>query len=61
MAIRGTIFAALAAVATAGAALAAEETGATFVDTFAAGLGEMNDVHPRDKTVFADIAAKAVR
>ena len=39
----------------------AEETGATFVDTFAAGLGEMNDVHPRDKTVFADIAAKAVR
>ena len=37
-----------------------DETGAIFVDTFAAGLGEMNDVHPRDKTVFADLAAKAV-
>ena len=36
-----------------------EETGATYVDTFAAGLGEMNDVHPRDKTAFADLAAKA--
>ena len=36
-----------------------EEAGATYVDTFAAGLGEMNDVHPRDKTVFADLAAKA--
>ena len=37
----------------------AEETGAKFVDTFAAGLGEMNDVHPRDKVAFADLAAKA--
>ena len=37
----------------------ADETGAIFVDTFAAGLGEMNDVHPRDKTVFADLAAQA--
>ena len=37
-----------------------DETGAIFVDTFAAGLGEMNDVHPRDKTAFADLAAKAV-
>ena len=37
-----------------------DETGAIFVDTFAAGLGEMNDVHPRDKTVFADLAAKAL-
>ncbi len=36
-----------------------DETGAIFVDTFAAGLGEANDVHPRDKTVFADLAAKA--
>jgi hypothetical protein len=36
-----------------------DETGAIFVDTFAAGLGEMNDVHPRDKTAFADLAAKA--
>ena len=37
-----------------------DETGAIFVDTFAAGLGDPNDVHPRDKTVFADLAAKAV-
>ena len=37
----------------------AEETGAIFVDTFAAGLGEMNDVHPRDKTAFAELAVKA--
>ncbi len=36
-----------------------DETGAIFVDTFAAGLGDPNDVHPRDKTVFADLAAKA--
>ena len=36
----------------------AKETGAIFVDTFAAGLGEMNDVHPRDKVAFADLAAK---
>ncbi len=38
-----------------------EETGAIFVDTFAAGLGEMHDVHPRDKTAFADLAADAVQ
>ena len=37
-----------------------EETGAIFVDTFAAGLGEMHDVHPRDKTAFADLAAAAL-
>ena len=37
-----------------------DETGAIFVDTFAAGLGDPNDVHPRDKTVFADLAAKAL-
>ncbi len=36
-----------------------DETGAIFVDTFAAGLGDPNDVHPRDKTQFADLAAKA--
>jgi hypothetical protein len=36
-----------------------DETGAIFVDTFAAGLGDPNDVHPRDKTAFADLAAKA--
>ena len=35
------------------------ETGAIFVDTFAAGLGEMHDVHPRDKTAFAELAARA--
>ena len=37
-----------------------DETGAIFVDTFAAGLGDPNDVHPRDKTAFADLAAKIV-
>ena len=37
----------------------ASETHAIFVDTFAAGLGEMGDVHPRDKAAFADLAAKA--
>lgn len=35
------------------------KTGAVYVDTFGAGLGEMNDVHPRDKTAFADMAAAA--
>ena len=38
-----------------------EETGAIFVDTFAAGLGEMNDVHPRDKIPFADLAISAMQ
>ena len=38
----------------------AAETGAIFVDTFAAGLGEMHDVHPRDKSAFADLAAAAL-
>ena len=33
-----------------------DETGVIFVDTFAAGLGEMNDVHPRDKIPFAELA-----
>ena len=36
-----------------------EETGATYIDTFAAGLGDMDDVHPRDKAAFADLAARA--
>lgn len=36
------------------------EKGAVFVDTFAAGLGEMNDVHPRNKIPFAELAACAV-
>ena len=35
-----------------------EETGAIFVDTFGAGLGEMNDVHPRDKIPFAELAIR---
>ena len=35
------------------------ETGAVYIDTFAAGLGDMNDVHPRDKRPFADLAAEA--
>jgi len=38
-----------------------EETGAIFVDTFGAGLGEMNDVHPRDKVAFAELAIKAAK
>ena len=37
-----------------------EEMGAIFVDTFAAGLGEMHDVHPRDKVAFAELAAASV-
>ena len=37
------------------------QTGAVFVDTFAAGLGDFNDVHPRDKAAFADLAADAAR
>jgi len=37
-----------------------EETGGIYVDTFGAGLGDMHDVHPRDKTVFADLAIKAL-
>ena len=36
-----------------------DETGAIFVDTFAAGLGDERDVHPRDKIPFADLAASA--
>ena len=39
----------------------AEETGAFFVDTFAAGLGDLNDVHPRNKIPFAELAVKALR
>ena len=34
------------------------ETGAVYVDTFAAGLGDPNDVHPRDKIPFAELAAR---
>lgn len=39
----------------------ADEKGCIFVDTFAAGLGEMHDVHPRDKTAFADLAIQSVK
>ena len=38
-----------------------DETGAIFVDTFAAGLGDMNDVHPRDKIPFAELAINALQ
>ena len=37
-----------------------EETGGIYVDTFGAGLGDMHDVHPRDKAAFADLAIKAL-
>lgn len=40
---------------------ACEEKGAIFVDTFAAGLGTPNDVHPRDKIPFAELAIKALK
>ncbi len=40
---------------------ACEQTGAIFVDTFAAGLGDPRDVHPRDKIPFAELAADAAR
>ena len=39
---------------------ACEEKGAIFVDTFAAGLGDPNDVHPRNKIPFAELAIKAL-
>ncbi len=37
-----------------------DETGAIFVDSFGAGLGEPHDVHPRDKTLYADLAIKTL-
>lgn len=37
------------------------ETGALYLDTLAAGLGEAHDVHPRDKVPFAELALEAVR
>ena len=36
-----------------------EETGAVYLDTFGAGLGDPNDVHPRNKIPFAELAAEA--
>lgn len=38
-----------------------EEMGAIYLDTFAAGLGEAHDVHPRDKVPFAELALAALR
>ena len=37
-----------------------EETGAIYVDTFGAGLGDERDVHPRDKVPFAEFAIEAL-
>ncbi len=37
-----------------------EEKKAVFLDTYAAGLGEFDNVHPRNKIPFADMAAEAV-
>jgi lysophospholipase L1-like esterase len=39
----------------------AQEKGCIFVDTFAAGLGDMNDVHPRNKIPFAELAIEALK
>ena len=39
----------------------AAETGCLFADSFAAGLGDPHDVHPRDKTAFADLAASLLK
>ena len=36
-----------------------EETGAVYLDTFGAGLGERTNVHPRNKIPFAEMAARA--
>ena len=36
------------------------ETGAIYVDTFGAGLGDERDVHPRDKVPFAELAIDAL-
>lgn len=39
---------------------ACEEKGAIFVDSFAAGLGDPRDVHPRNKIPFAELVMKAL-
>ena len=39
---------------------ACEKKGAIYVDTFAAGLGDERDVHPRDKIPFAELALRAL-
>lgn len=38
---------------------ACERTGATYLDTFSAGLGEKNNVHPVNKIPFVEMAAEA--
>ena len=38
---------------------ACELKGAVYIDSFGAGLGDPKDVHPRDKTKFADLVATA--
>ncbi len=38
-----------------------EETGAIFVDSFGAGLGDPRDVHPRDKIPFAELAIETLK
>jgi lysophospholipase L1-like esterase len=40
---------------------ACEKKGAIYVDTFAAGLGDERDVHPRDKIPFAELALRALK
>ena len=39
---------------------ACEQKGAIFVDTFAAGLGDERDVHPRNKIPFAELVMQAL-
>jgi hypothetical protein len=34
-------------------------TGAIYLDTFGAGLGELNNVHPKNKIPFVEMAAEA--
>ncbi len=36
-----------------------KDTGAVYLDTFGAGLGDKNDVHPRNKIPFAEMASDA--
>lgn len=40
---------------------ACEEKGAIFIDSFAAGLGDERDVHPRNKIPFAELVMKSLR
>lgn len=40
---------------------ACEKTGAIYVDSFGAGLGDLRDVHPRNKIPFAELVMKALQ